>query len=362
MENVEAALANVHSYIEAQQAHHPGQDDNDTKRPLADVTDHENIENSYTSYTNCDHSGHFPFPQGNTSSTVNEDVSMNFVFQYIEHYEEDLLFSVLSDVFFLCGGIAYVILSLADFEWPASTTSYEDYQGGDDDEQRRVWLRILDAVAPLIYVLNSVVDLEWANRVRNRYKVKKRIMELWDDQRSIATSNTHSLSFATGDTSIETPHPTCSLPWLYRVRKHTTHRRDLLAALTFGFAASLGFFAVLCGEERVGKALDMASTLVYILSALIVIYCKRTTPNAWPQMEDQNIMNDAERLEGVGDVLFLVGSLMDAVICGFPLEQPAIWELVSALLWLSNALLYLRGDYVVAFQGVDTADGRARLV
>jgi hypothetical protein len=356
----EETLANIHSYSEAQQ---PDPDDNDTKRPL-DANANENTEttarrlnNNNDSNNNGDHSDRSPLPQRSLDQPDLEDTSLNFVFHYVEQYEEDLSFSFLSDFFFLCGGIGYTILSLVDLCWSTSTTSYGDDEGIDGDEQRHVLLRILEGVAPTIYILNSMVDVEWARRVRKRIKAESTTPGVWDDQRK-ALSVTVSASFATGDAETNFP----ILPWTYRARKHSTHRRDLSAALSFGFAASLGFFAVLYGDERrMGKSLDVVSVLMYIVSALFAITGNRARPWLHKEHQDQSIMNDAELLEDMGDLLFLVGSLIDGLFCGFQLEDAPIWELVSSLLWVLDSLLYLRADYD-RLRGVAVSDAREQLV
>jgi hypothetical protein len=103
----DVAPADIQSSSEARS---PGQYKNNTKRTLAgNPSDHENTEftarhsfpyGKARQNDNDNQSNHLPSPQRNLNLPDLDDVSINFLFHHMEHYEEDLLFSSLSDYFF----------------------------------------------------------------------------------------------------------------------------------------------------------------------------------------------------------------------------------------------------------------------
>jgi hypothetical protein len=131
-----------------------------------------------------------------------------------------------------------------------------------------------------------------------------------------------------------------------------------LAALTFGIAAGLAFLAVVLryfvgkdNNDVAADGLDMASDHVYILSAVIAITGKRTRP--WLSSSSPgctSMMNDSEPLEDMGDLLFLLGSLVDGSMWYWMVQEQPAWEFISAVLWLLDACFYLRSDIVMAEQ------------
>jgi hypothetical protein len=258
-----------------------------------------------------------------------DDNSMNYVFEYMEHYEQDLFWSYLSDLFFIAGGLIYVFIALWDVIWPP-------------EDNRNYY--VLDVLAPTVYFLNSMIDMEWAGQVKRRERFKKNMTLGWEDLRfSIASNKDQS-----------TPIAAEPIPWYHRIRKHAAHRRTILAALTFGIAALFGVSSVLMGyrDGAVGllwcNKLDSVSDHAYLLSAIITMTGKRIRP--WLQTSPVPISNNPEMLEDLGDLLFLLGSLMDAVMGDLNVDDVPIGCLVSSFLWLADACFYLRSDVIRARQ------------
>lgn len=263
----------------------------------------------------------------NTSLPDLDDASMSFVFEFIEYYHNDLFWSFLSDSCFLLGSILYLCLSYYDFF-----------------EKEPSFYIILDFAAPLLFLANSAVDVHWANQVQQRLQVKKAMKQSFEQT---------ILSPQTSDEEEETPTPV----WYRRIRKHAGHRKSLYAAATFGIAAFLAVVAVLLNyiqqEHMLSTTVfDIASAHVYILSAVIAVTGRRTRPffTANEKQRYCSIVREPEALEDIGDFLFLVGSLLDAlledvhqmdhiVICG---------AIISSILWLVDALFYLQSDFVMA--------------
>lgn len=272
------------------------------------------------------------------------DVSMTKVSRYIEEYQMDVYWSFLSDMFFVTGGICYVLLSVLVLNETAS-----------------VHHTILEFVAPSVYLLNSCVDVKWAQNIKDRSRVKNELTETWnywrillgkDDDSTVQQDETKT-DLASQDNGGKS-HP----PWYIRLRKHAAHRRTLLAAWTFGIAAYFSVMAVLvplCKNlplyQLWASVLDALSVLFYILSAIISVSGKRTRPWLSIRANESGLLwlQNPDTLEDLGDILFLIGSIVDGVLCfaKFDDNQPE-WALMSSILWLVDACLYLKADFVLA--------------
>lgn len=274
-------------------------------------------------------------PSNLLSSDVN-DTFMTFVFQYMEHCEKDLQWSFCSDGLFILGGVLYMALSI--WEALAAPAKVENYYS-------------LNALAPLVYLFNSLVDLQWAQQIRLREKSKKAIVEEWNSYRSMPTHSNASTTASASQPS--------TLVWHQRLRKHAAHRRSILAASTFGIAALLALVAVLLPPDQHvwTGALNVGSDHIYVVSALFATTGRRTRP--WLRVTSETTDNkshpvlrvwaDPEILEDLGDFFFLIGSLMDSVLDDVRVSAHSeTWAIVSSLLWLIDACLYLRSDFVMA--------------
>jgi hypothetical protein len=306
---------------------------NDTRRSKEVSTklelDYESMHSTSSSTHSVDIPKQSPFFIVPKSLPDIDDNSMNHVFEYMEHYEQDIFWSYLSDLFFITGGLIYVFLALWDFIWPPDgTRNYFTF----------------DVLAPTVYLLNSIIDMEWAGRIKRRDRVKKNMKQGWEDWRFSTVSNKDQ----------STPIAEEPLPWYHRLRKHTAHRRSILAALTFGIAALFGVGSVLMGyrDGAVGllwcNKLDSASDHAYLLSAIITMTGRRIRP--WLQTSSVHISNNPEMLEDFGDLLFLLGSLMDAIMGDMKVDDVPIGCVVSSFLWLADACFYLRSDVIRARQ------------
>lgn len=251
-----------------------------------------------------------------------DDESMTYVFAYIKNYEQDLLWSFSSDFCFILGSTLYLLLACCEFF--QKDVSY---------------CSLLELLAPLAFLFNASVDIQWATQVRQRHQVKKAMKQTFDQ-----SSDKNSTQETTG------------LRWWQRIRIHTAHRRTVYAASTFGIAAFFALVSVLLDyglmeDTRSWYSIlfDGASDHMYMVSALIAISGRRTRP--WFAPESQycgSILNEPETLEDIGDFLFLVGSLLDAFLDDIHKDGVPIFGIVSAVLWFVDALFYLRSDFVMA--------------
>jgi hypothetical protein len=255
--------------------------------------------------------------------SINMNMNMNHVSEYIEYTDYDIFFSSLSDSFVITGGLAYVALSLWDWIFMQQKHSSYCYCA-------------LSLSAPFIYLFNSLVDILWAANAQCQHN----------------TNVLHSILDET------TSH---DISWWHRTRKHAAYRQTILAALTFCIAAALAVLAAMLrfyvDHQDVhvstdGLLLDMASDHVYILSAIIAITGKRTRP--WLTCSSQgrgcnnNMLNNPEPLKDLGDLLFLMVSLVDGSMWYFQYGKEPVWSFISSLLWILDACLYLRSNLVMA--------------
>jgi hypothetical protein len=290
-----------------------------------------------------------------------EDTAMAHVFAYVEHYQEDIFWSFLSDSFFVAGGLTFVLLSLWDFL----------------GLPRKTWYQVLMVLVPLLYLVNSIVDIIWANRVRRRSKVRSRMQKLWEESMQTSgdiadakTSTAHGDPAAAVKQEATTTLESSPCSWTNvttlcnKIRRHAAHRRTVFAAITFGAAALSAFVSVLIqfsdGAQSVVRLYHNISIHLYIVSAIISVSGKRIRP--W--LPHSSCVDNHENLEDLGDLLFLFGSLVDGVLCDSPFDDHATsWTLVSSLFWLTDACFYLLSDIVIACKFIrqseeaDTQDG-----
>jgi hypothetical protein len=106
-----------------------------------------------------------------------DDVSMTHVARYIEHYREDVFWSYLSDSFFVLGGLAYVMLSVYDY------AMQQEEEDDNNNNNNTLFFKILEWLAPMVYLFNSVVDVLWASKVQERFKLKRAMSGNWSDWR-----------------------------------------------------------------------------------------------------------------------------------------------------------------------------------
>lgn len=135
-------------------------------------------------------------------------------------------------------------------------------------------------------------------------------------------------------------------------------RLELGVALTFGIAASCDFVGALTfDEDAPSYTASSAAVHVYLLNALLVITGRRPNFASWP-----------EAFTGAGDILFLIGSVIDVVISYFLTPEAALptlktmawWNLASAVLWFVDSILYILADLApTSYNLRDYEDGLA---
>ena len=275
----------------------------------------------------------------------------------------DIKMSILSNAFFLGGGIAYIVGT--SWDWMLQGAPID---GGTNSLHfflyRSIWL-----LGPLIYLLNAVVDVTWALRTSRKNKRRRALLKLKHSTSSgVSSAATSPATIDTADENSATSELLCtdSLPcdvpnqkkfraksrkFIRRIRRHFGHRRELSAALTFGIAALFAVAAAipsilqLYGEALVGK-FNAASVHFYLVSAVFSVCGSRPTPSA-PGATALPWWENADTLESIGDAFFFVASMVDVILADCSFDDAILaWPIASSLLWFGDALLYLRADFV----------------
>jgi ABC-type multidrug transport system fused ATPase/permease subunit len=306
------------------------------------------------------------YPTRNKALPDIDDLSVTQVFSYMRHYKTDLFWSFLSDSFFIAGSIAYIVISMWDFLSQGSVET--------EGPLRNKWYILLDVLAPLVYLFNSIVDIEWATHVHQRLMDKHKLTRHWEETAaSYATLQQHaaqaeeSSSATNAEDNEGSSFLNCGIPWgvplwCRRLRKHAAHRRTALAAFMFGIAASLAVIAAvvrtwldyhpLVQTFSIDAKLDMVSDHIYLVSAVISLTGKRNRP--WlapgPMALGTNIWSDPERLEDLGDLLFFIGCVLDAALADARLTELLYLAVLSSFLWFLDGCLYMHSDVVKATQ------------
>jgi hypothetical protein len=297
--------------------------------------------------------------QSNSSSSSFSNSSSSLANINIPEITLDLAWSSLSDSIFLMGGLCYLILSI----WDIILVEAEE----DDADVLASWQKrmyaFIENAGPIVYLINSVIDVRWATDSQRMEKQRRRLVER-PTTTTTTTTNNNNIDSSPARPPKKTPKQkkkkrikVVKAKW-NRVRKFAAHRRGLFAAFTFGVAAFLAVLDVFLwdtGEANYDSSLvpesdrgwfDFLSVHFYFLSALFALTGQRSKPRKCAI----DFRNDPDMLEDLGDYLFLIGSLFDVVICDFHFDDGSEiwWSAVSSILWFLDACFYLRSDYCTA--------------
>jgi hypothetical protein len=318
-----------------------------------------------------------PLSQLNTLSLPNiNDRSMNHTLLFMEHYKVELLWSIISDILFIIGGISNTVLSIYDYwvyHYNATTTITTFHIA-------------IDILSPTIYLMNSVIDIRRAESVRRRLKDKQELTKAWNDARlkfRNTSFNDITSSYCSDpyvDQDNQNDNQTLQFgnhfgnTWCHRIRKYAAHRRSLVAAYTFGIAAALAVVLAVCRNSFQNQAnynvddiyvnyddntgmswlyrsdidtmLGVTSHQLYIISSIFSITGKRNRPWLAPSDPTTCLLDDSGRLQDLGDLLFLIGSLMDASLTIFNLKHLLLLPIISSIFWMIDGCLYMRSNFV----------------
>jgi hypothetical protein len=275
----------------------------------------------------------------------------------------DAVWSILSNAFFVSGGFVYLL---------GASWSYAIYSKTDDPDNLDL-RAVLSALAytiyqaiwilgPLIYFLNSIIDVKWALIVKARKAARKSYLE----KLKAETPATRDQSGTGGGL----------LSNLRRlIKRNVGSRRSLGAASTFGLGALMGLLAAVLGlkatdislsQGKIDSLYAWAATLgsgsvhLYLVSAILSLW---KPPSAWLAMCNPSSAggtgnvaagstvagipwySNPRILFNYGDVLFGSAAVIDVCLADASIDDGFLsLPVASSLLWTVDALLYLRGD------------------
>lgn len=238
----------------------------------------------------------------------------------MQYLKKELWWGLISNLFFISGSIVYIILALWDyisFLFAYSTIAYH----------------IFEWAGPTIYMTNSAIDVGWASFLQAK---NSNLRQLRDRQPASPLKKKGRRYVMMRNVN--------------KIRKHAAHRRGLLAAVSFGLAAFLALVdlayyyfgnyesTLIAGSDR--GIVDALSVHMYLVSAILAVTGRRTRPRTWTF----TIMHP-DNLEDLGDLFFLIGSLVDVILCDYHFDDKTeFWSILSSFLWFFDACFYLRSD------------------
>jgi hypothetical protein len=267
-----------------------------------------------------------------------------------------------SNVCFLIGSILYVWLAV----WDIIDNNATD----DDSDDERIG-RGLDTISP--YDLLSEVAA-WCYVIDAGFQISKLICHhnkkgnidevssngtnnLQNDDDAMATSlvdhtsDTSSFDYATHHHShghIETvPNP----KGCWETRRCVA---GAMVGVTFGAGAVLELASsyVVDTNEPVSDILSMASCHIYLVNALLLT-APLFSSYQWKDLRRFSMKRlcRTDNLEYLGDLFFLIGSVIDVILSYWNLEFTDLnlvgyGYLLSAILWLIDAIFYIAADHI----------------
>ena len=311
-----------------------------------EIFDPSNIDTSYLSQNDND-------DEDRSTSVADDSFEINPMKEIEKNEMEDifLLQSTLSNTVFLIAGSFYLTVSIWDLKPPKNEVDIAAYD-------------IIAYLAPFTYLLNSFIDIHLANRIRVYRKLKRREATTTYIQEQMITM-TNSFHISNQDNNDD---PASSFRIMKdhklkrkkdkskrkRLRKFAAHRRDLSAAISFFLAALASVLSVIAewlgASDETLAGFDGLSVHLYMLSAVIAILGSRIFAKTENRCSFLLLnLQDADTLETLGDLFFLIGSFVDSILFDFSFDDEGMgWPILSSTLWCVDALLYLNSDWIAA--------------
>lgn len=229
-------------------------------------------------------------------------------------------YNITADCLFFLGSICFFVTATWNFYY-----SITDSVAATETEVA-VWVTSLSILGPLIYLLSAVVEISMASRsVR-------------------CSSNTAVAASATSSTGIN--HRGAG-GYLTQPRNSYSSTWDLISNIFFGVAAATDVVVVVHRQisttfiSTVETSFDLrlVSVYWYFFSGLTAVFGFNLSCSPFYRL-----------LIGTGDVLFLLGCVIDVVLVHVArkiasnAEEIYSFLFISSLLWLINSILYIAAD------------------
>ena len=188
-----------------------------------------------------------------------------------EHFEEDHSWSVLSNSVFLFAGLSYLCIAVWDvFFYP----TVQDDSANPLIGAQKIAYSVVVACGVIGYFVDSVIDVIWARRIRERVKAKKRMQRIGNDAKATNVKQYKTRRFRPQKLKRKI------LEQLNRVRKHAAHRRDYYAACFFGAASISALLDWIydCVNRESRPPFNFLSVHFYLLSAIFALAGTRSRP------------------------------------------------------------------------------------
>lgn len=287
-----------------------------------------------------------------STSVADDSFEINPMKQIEKNEMEDifLLQSTFSNTVFLVAGSFYLTVTIWDLKPPKNEVDIAAYD-------------IISYLAPFTYLLNSFIDIHLANRIRVYRKLKRREATTYLQEQMVTMTNSFHISNQDNNYN-----PSSSFIIMEdhklkrkkkkskrkRLRKFAAHRRDLSAAIFFFLAALASVLSVIAewlgASDETLAGFDGLSVHLYMLSAVIAILGSRIFAKTENRCSFLLLnLQDADTLETLGDLFFLIGSFVDSILFDFSFDDEGMgWPILSSTLWCVDALLYLNSDWIAA--------------
>lgn len=304
--------------------------------------------------------GRRPEDESRSGVSISDDAPPQWI-----SLHDDVDWSILSNAFFVAGGLIYVIGSTWDYAMYSAAANPEDLdlhsvlRIHEYVIYQAVWI-----MGPVVYFLNSVIDVKWALIAKER-DVRRRHLE-----KLLVEMPETPLGKRSGRARIKAALRRPKM-LLKRMRRHIGHRRQLGAATTFGLGAFLGIIAAVCSLLATDTSLgqgdylsDWAATLesssvhMYLVSAIFALW-RSPSANVYSGSSQAGVpwYSNVEYLETLGDVFFGLASFIDVVLQDSTVDDGILWlPIISAVLWTVDALLYLKGDFASLYKEIHSID------
>lgn len=282
--------------------------------------------------------------------------------------DDDLRWSIYSNIFFVTGCAIYLIVTSWDLIIHTQSDSADDLRTVLNTPQYIIY-QLLWVTAPFVYLLNSYIDVRWASiaRERDARGKEQKLRKLHLESILNTAPQGHSRKRLRINAVLKRPQKL-----LRRMRKHIGHRRQVGAASFFGFAALLSIVAALLGLLGTETAIsqDTNNTLsVWVgwlesgsVHVCLVSACLALWKSPWKSPADNVVVAEPvvvntgwyfrpESLETLGDVFFGAAAIVDVCLQNSTLDDGIYWwPVFSAILCLFDSLFYLISDIVTLYK------------
>lgn len=311
-----------------------------------------------------------------TQSSVNDDddVYSRVSSSQEEDEDESTFEDYASNLLFLLGSILFVWLAVwdlldDDFGWG------DDDDSTDDDGYKGSPIKImgtmlsdpyvaLSAIAALLYVFDACFQMaklfchgdasseSKSNSdtfIGNEIGSDRESMLLYSDDQKESVCNYyrhdsndvgHRLTLKSNNNNL------CGSFW----KRNGKCITSFLVGSTFGIAAFLDLVSglIVDWDEDTSDMFDMVAVHLYLINSLIL--CAPIFSKCFYNPRRIIPRYRSEKLEYVGDLLFLAGSMIDVMCSYINLDETASisdwFFLLSAVLWLIDACFYIAADWI----------------